>query len=273
LPRQTTTPTSATSAGLSYDFRDKYLLTATFRRDGAARFAPGLRYGNFPSVSAAWRIGEEAFMAGLPFVSDLKVRASWGQLGNSNTAAFPYIFKVSFTPDYGSGNTTLQAPSPVNFPNRNISWEIVETTDFGFDVTLFNKISLLATYYRRNTKDFLYNLPIPYLSGFGSTPVNAGSVLNTGVELELGYNTTFANGLGLNVSGNLTTVKKPGLPPWRPASKSLHRASTEPLSATRSATSTATKPTASTRMPARLPKHCRTPLRVGMPTTGPAPAT
>jgi TonB-linked SusC/RagA family outer membrane protein len=192
---------------VSYDFMDKYLFTASFRRDGTATFAPGLKYGNFPSFSAAWRISEEAFFDGVPVISDLKLRGSWGRLGNSNTSAFPYITQVTFVPDYGSGNTTLQAPTPSNFANRLLSWETVETTDLGFDVTFLNKINLLATYYRRNTKDFLFGLPLPWLSGFGSTPVNAGNVLNTGIELELGYNTTFNNGLSLNLSGNLTTVK------------------------------------------------------------------
>jgi hypothetical protein len=73
---------------ISYDFRDKYLLTATVRRDGSARFAPENRWGTFPSVSAAWRISEEPFFAAVPIISDLKIRGSWGQLGNANTASF-----------------------------------------------------------------------------------------------------------------------------------------------------------------------------------------
>jgi TonB-linked SusC/RagA family outer membrane protein len=192
---------------LSYDFRDKYLLTATFRRDGSARFAPENRWGNFPSVSAAWRVSEEAFFDAIPFISDLKVRASWGQLGNANTAFFPYVFRVSFTPDYGLGGSSRQAPTQAIFPNREVGWETVETTDFGIDVSFFNnKVNLLATYYYRNTKDFLYGLPIPFISGFGSTSVNAGNVLNRGIELELGYSTRLANGIQFDVSGNLTTV-------------------------------------------------------------------
>nr|WP_262890517.1 SusC/RagA family TonB-linked outer membrane protein [Rhodocytophaga rosea] len=193
---------------LSYDFRDKYLLTATVRRDGSARFAPENRWGTFPSVSAAWRISEEPFFDAVPLISDLKIRASWGQLGNANTASFPYVFRVSFTPDYGLGGSSRQAPVQAIFPNREVGWETVETADVGIDVSLFNnKVNFLATYYNRNTKDFLYGLPIPFISGFGSTSVNAGNVLNRGVELELGYSTTIASGLQINVSGNLTTVK------------------------------------------------------------------
>jgi TonB-linked SusC/RagA family outer membrane protein len=193
---------------LSYDYKNKYLLTATIRRDGVAHFARENRYGNFPSVSAAWRISQEPFFASLSFISDLKIRASWGQLGNAQTAYFPSVTRVSVTPDYGFGNSAAQAPSPANLVNPNITWETVETTDFGFDVGLFNnKLNLLATYYNRNTKNFLYYLPVPLISGFGSFPVNAGNVLNRGLELELGYNTTVARDLQLNFSANLTTVK------------------------------------------------------------------
>ncbi len=194
---------------LSYDFANKYLLTFTVRRDGTARFSPegDRRWGTFPSASAAWRIGEEEFMQNLPFITDLKIRGSWGQLGNANTLAFPHIFRVSVTPDYGLGGATIQAPAPVNFVNQNVTWETVTTTDIGVDVSFLNdRLSLLATYYRRETEDFLIFLPIPNITGFGSTPTNAGTVLNTGIELELGYQQSFANGFGFDVSANLTTV-------------------------------------------------------------------
>jgi len=193
---------------LSYDFQNKYLFTATVRRDGTSRFSPvdNRRWGTFPSFSAAWRLGEEEFFA-VPFISDFKIRGSWGQLGNDQTTAFPHIFRVSVTPDYGLGGSTVQAPAPINFVNRNVSWETVETLDAGIDVSFFeDKLSLLATYYRRTTQDFLISLPLPRISGFANTPANVGEVLNTGIELELGYNTVFNNGLSLAVSGNLTTV-------------------------------------------------------------------
>lgn len=194
---------------MSYDYKQKYLLTATFRRDVVAQFAPERRFGNFPSFSAAWRISEEPFFDGITFFSDLKIRASWGQLGNSNIGiTYPYVFRVSFTPDYGIGGTARQAPIQAIFPNRTVGWETVETTDFGFDASFFNnKLTLLATYYHRNTKDFLYSLPISSVAGFDVTSVNAGNVLNQGLELELGYNTNIGKDFRLNLSGNITTVK------------------------------------------------------------------
>ncbi len=196
---------------LSYDFNQKYLFTATVRRDGTSNFSPvdNRRWGTFPSFSAAWRISEEDFFNKGGLISDIKLRGSWGQLGNSNIAtSFPHIFRVSTNPDYALGGNTIQAPVPINFVNENLVWETVETVDVGFDISLFNsRIDLLATYYDRTTKDFLYSLPIPRHTGFGSTPVNLGKVGNRGVELELGYSNTFSNGLNLQLSANITTVR------------------------------------------------------------------
>ena len=202
---------------ISYDFKQKYLLTATVRRDGTAHFAPENRWGTFPSFSAAWRISQEDFMAATGFISDLKIRASWGQLGNANTAQYGHISRVSATPDYALGGSNRQAPTQLRLPNKDLGWETVESMDFGFDVSLFgDKVSLLATYYRRNTKDFLYELPIPFTGGFANIwgpnsnvnlAVNAGNVLNSGFEFELGYKTTITNGIQFDVAANITTVK------------------------------------------------------------------
>ncbi|MEJ1241678.1 TonB-dependent receptor [Chryseolinea sp. T2] len=193
---------------VSYDYKTKYLLTVSVRRDGTAQFSEANRWGTFPSFSAAWRVSQESFFSDVAIVSDLKIRGSWGQLGNSQTFPFPHLSRYSATPDYGVGNTGAQAPAPVNYVNPSIKWETVETLDFGFDLSLWeNKVSLLATYYDRRTKDFLFSLPIPAVAGFTRMPVNAGEVSNRGVELELGYNTTFGNGLTFNVTGNFTTVR------------------------------------------------------------------
>jgi TonB-dependent starch-binding outer membrane protein SusC len=193
---------------LSYDYKDKYLVTATVRRDGTSRFARENRFGTFPAVSAAWRISEEKFFRKNGIISDLKLRGSWGQLGNANTSNFAYIARVIFTPQYPLNNIPLQAPIAPSLPNRDIGWETIESTDLGFDVSLFNnKVNLLATYYRRNTKNFLYSVPISFVSGFGGQDVNVGNVRNTGFEFDLSYNTTVARNVNLRVSGNLTTIK------------------------------------------------------------------
>ena len=193
---------------LSYNYKEKYLLTATVRRDGTSRFAPENRFGTFPAVSAAWIVSEEAFFTKNSIISNLKVRGSWGQLGNANTSNFAYVSRVSFTPQYPIGGTPAQAPISPSLPNPRIGWETVESADFGVDVSLFsNKVTFLATYYNRKTKDFLYGLPVPFTSGFGGTDVNVGAVKNSGFEFDLSYNTKIAREINLNVSGNLTTIK------------------------------------------------------------------
>jgi len=193
---------------MSYNFKERYLLTATVRRDGTSRFAEKNRWGTFPAISAAWRISEEAFFKGVPFISDLKLRGSYGHLGNAETSEFAYISRVRFTPQYPLGGTPSQAPIASNLPNADLFWETVKSTDIGFDASFFNnKVSLLATYYKRNTTDFLLGLPIPFTSGFSSTDVNVGLVRNTGFEFELGYNTSLFKKVNINLSGNLTTVK------------------------------------------------------------------
>jgi TonB-linked SusC/RagA family outer membrane protein len=193
---------------LSYDYQGKYLLTASVRRDGTAHFAESNRYGTFPSVSAAWRISDEAFFENVSGINDLKLRASWGQLGNSQTTPYPHLRRYSVTPDYGVGNTPSQGPVQTTYVNPNIKWETVETLDFGFDISLLqNKINFLATYYNRKTKDFLFTLPVPIMSGFPDMPVNAGEVSNKGIELELGYNGTISEDFIFTIAGNFSTVK------------------------------------------------------------------
>ena len=199
---------------VGYNYGDRYLLTGTLRRDGSSIFNPagGRQWGTFPSFSAAWRLSEEPFFQ-VPAVSELKLRGSWGQLGNDETLAYGYIFLVSTTPDYTlNGNETVMGPVPQAFVNPNLTWETVESWDVGVDVSLFNnRLDVLATYYRRITEDFLINVPIPFLTGFvigdgtASAAVNAGNVLNSGLEFEIDYTASLGDVL-LDVGLNLTTV-------------------------------------------------------------------
>ena len=205
---------------LSYNYADKYLATVSLRRDGASTFAPQHRWGTFPAVSAGWRISQEPFFK-VPWVSELKLRGSWGQLGNSDVpgAEYPHLFQVVITPDYGlNGQTVVKAPAPRGFVNPDLVWETNETVDVGVESGLFqNRIFFSATYYRRNTKNFLVNVPLPWTSGFSTgevygnfaatAPVNSGLVRNTGLELEAGYTLTAPAGIDVRLGGNLTTVR------------------------------------------------------------------
>ncbi len=200
---------------LSYNFNNKYLLTGTIRRDGSSIFNPegDRQWGTFPSVSGAWRISEESFF-NVAGIDELKVRGSWGQLGNDETLPYGYIFLVSTTPDYTlNGDETVQGPVPQSFVNEDVTWETVETWDAGIDITLLNdRLDILGTFYRRLTRDFLIQIPIPALTGFvigeGTTtaPVNAGTVLNSGFEFDVQYRTSVGQNLDLQFGANLTTI-------------------------------------------------------------------
>jgi TonB-linked SusC/RagA family outer membrane protein len=196
----------------TYNYSDRYLLTLSLRRDAASTFAPENRWGTFPAFSAGWRLSQEPFFT-VPWISELKLRGSWGKVGNSTIPAaneYPHLFQVTTTPNYGlNGEDVVQAPAPSGFVNKDLVWESSETFDFGFESGLLeNSVSFSATYYRRDTKDFLVNVPLPLASGFPSgAPVNSGSVRNSGLELEAGYHTVLGGGVDLSLSANFTTVK------------------------------------------------------------------
>jgi TonB-dependent starch-binding outer membrane protein SusC len=194
----------------SYNFDDRYLLTASVRRDGVSSLAPGNQWGTFPAFSAGWRVSQEQFF-NVPWIDEFKLRGSWGQLGNSNIAGgeYPHLVNVRLWAEYEIGGNVALAPTPQpRLANAGLTWETNETRDFGFESTLFNNAFDLAfTVYRRDTRDFLLNVPTPRVSGFHEAPINVGNMVNQGIELEAGYNTQLRNGLALNLSGNLTTVR------------------------------------------------------------------
>lgn len=211
---------------VSYSFKDKYYLDATVRRDGSSNFAPGYKWGTFPGISAAWRISSESFMQSIPMLSDLKIRAGWGQLGNQEvTKDFAYASTISTFPDYnfgsGNGNATGQVrPGAVvaSIPVPDLSWEVATTTNVGFDASLFNnKLTLTAEYYRRTTSGILQEAGLTPSFGVQRTPfggpgsfnnpiLNIGTVRNSGIELSAGYNGAVGD-FTYNLSGNFTSVR------------------------------------------------------------------
>jgi len=174
----------------NYTYNSKYILTATFRRDGSSKFSPGNRYGNFPSFAAGWNISREHFMEKLPFISNLKVRGSWGIIGND---------KIAYTNQYSLTQTmvtVLGNPSSANSAvtysvsgNPNLKWESTTQGDAGLEIGLFkNKLTGEFDYYNRITKDILIPLSTPdYLGNGQSAKVefNAASVKNTGFESKI----------------------------------------------------------------------------------------
>ena len=202
---------------VNYAFKDKYLLSATVRRDQSSRFSANNRSAVFPGVSAGWRISDEAFMKGLTFVSNLKLRAGWGQTGNQNIG--DYNGYTTYTSDLNNGGYSLNGnPNSYNFPftirkfgNPDAKWETTTSTNFGIDASVFNNaLELNLDVWTRKTTDLLYTLPVPYTGGQGDVPArNVASMQNKGVDLMLTYRGTTGSGKGIRyaISGNLSTYR------------------------------------------------------------------
>lgn len=191
-------------ARINYDFKGKYLLEANIRRDGSSRFAEGRKYGTFPSFSAGWRVSEESFFSGISFISDLKLRASWGQLGNQNIGDYPFASTIALGQDFLFGGNVKSGAAQLALANKEISWEKTETTNFGLDLGLLeNRLTISAEYYVRNTSDILLQLPIPMTIGLNAPYQNAGKVQNKGWDLSIGWSdeiNEFTYGVNFNIS-------------------------------------------------------------------------
>ncbi len=175
---------------LNYTFKDRYLLEANVRRDASSRFAKENRVAIFPSVSAGWRLSDEPFMQNLRGVSNLKLRASWGQLGNQQlNRDFPYVANISLGRDnFVFGNTVTTGATQTNLSNSRIQWETTTISNFAVDAGfLNNRLSLTAEYYIRKTTDLLLTLPVPINLGFSPAIQNAGDLKNSGVDLSLDW--------------------------------------------------------------------------------------
>ncbi|MGZ3958719.1 MAG: SusC/RagA family TonB-linked outer membrane protein, partial [Flavisolibacter sp.] len=170
---------------VNYSFNNRYLLTGTVRTDGSSRFGENKKWGVFPSVSGAWRVSEEPFMATLPMINDLKLRASYGIAGNNRIGNYSAIGLLS-TGFYPTGDALQNTVSPSTIANPNLGWEKVLQADVGFDLGLFNnRIRLEADYYNSKSIDLLLNVPVPTITGYSSQIQNIGKVQNTGLEFLL----------------------------------------------------------------------------------------
>ena len=194
-----------------YSFDDRYLLTASFRRDGSSRFGSSNRYGNFPSIAAGWNISNESFFESISnTVSSLKLRASYGELGNQEIGDYLYNAAIASNINYVTGEDQQKWFGAIQtaFNSPNIKWESTKTTNVGLDFGFFqNKLTGTLDYFYKKTSDVLLNVPIPGSAGSVSNPVvNAGTLTNRGVELGLNYNNT-AGKLNYNIFGSFTSVK------------------------------------------------------------------
>jgi TonB-linked SusC/RagA family outer membrane protein len=194
-----------------YSFDNRYLLTASFRRDGSSRFAKANRWGNFPSVALGWNISNESFFKSFPTVlSTLKLRASYGILGNQEIGDYQYNSIVVSNINYVTGQDQHKWFGAIQtaLASPNIKWENTETFNVGFDAGLFNNsLSIAADYFIKRTTDVLLNVPVPGSAGSATNPVvNAGTLQNKGVELGLNYSNHLGK-INYSVFGTFTAVK------------------------------------------------------------------
>jgi TonB-linked SusC/RagA family outer membrane protein len=212
------TPTTLVSQFLraDYSYNDKYLLSATVRRDGSSRFGETNRYGVFPSFSAGWRISEESFLAGVDFLSDLKIRGGYGTMGNQ-LAVSPqnqfYLYGgATGETNYdlnGAGSSSLQGFRPTRIGNPDAKWETNTTTNVGFDGGILdNKLQFSFDWYVKQTNDLLYNPLLPGTAGAASVPyINIAQMKNTGFDIQLTYKKIVNNDLSFDATFTLTHYK------------------------------------------------------------------
>ena len=199
---------------VNYDFAGRYLFEANLRADASSRFADGHRWGYFPSFSAGWRVSEEAFMEGTKsWLSNFKIRGSWGQLGNQEALSdyYPAINTYSINAKYAFDGKVTSGYYQSSYKINTITWEKATTWGVGVDLGfLDNKITASVDYYNRLTDGILISVDAPYEFALGSYLDNVGQMRNQGVEMSLNYNDKFGEvtvGAGLNVAYNKNKIE------------------------------------------------------------------
>lgn len=194
---------------VGYSYKSRYVLNAAVRRDGSSRFGPDNRWGVFPSFSAAWNVSNERFFENIGFISSLKLRASWGQLGNQEIGNYPWSSLVS-TGDYVYvfGDKIVTGATVVETGNSKVRWESSTQTNFGLDLSILkDRLSLTADLFRKRTDDILVRVELPKSGGAQNPPyVNAASVENKGFEIGLIYKDRVGT-FNYNIGANFSTIR------------------------------------------------------------------
>lgn len=201
---------------VNYAFDGKYLAEFNLRADASSRFAKGNRWGYFPSVSAGWRLSEEEFIRNLGIFDNLKLRASWGKLGNqnigssSNSDYFPYLTVLTqdYSNSYNYNNTLAPGAAVTGLVDQDITWETTTSTDIGVDMGfLKNRLSVEADYFMKKTTDIIVQLPIPLIMGGLTAPFeNVGEIKNNGFELNVNWQDNISKDFSYNIGANFTYV-------------------------------------------------------------------
>ena len=200
-------------ARLQYDYKGKYLLSAVVRRDGSTRFGPGNKFGYFPSGSIGWVASDEEFMSDSDFFDLLKVRASYGILGNDRIPDYRFVSLLTGEGTYFFGGNDAEdevfGTASGGISNPLIKWEKQKTLDIGLDMRILNrKVDITTDYFKRRTEDLLVSPQVSGLLGTGAAPiVNAGIVENTGIEFAIGYSDNFSDDFKFSIKYNVTAIK------------------------------------------------------------------
>ncbi|MGJ7030289.1 SusC/RagA family TonB-linked outer membrane protein [Niabella hirudinis] len=202
---------------INYTFMDKYILNATLRADGSSKFAPGNRWGYFPSAAVAWKIKEEKFLQNVDFVNDLKLRLSYGESGNNRIAndSWRFLFAPSQNRSYGAGDVSQVYYNLVNnsLPNPELQWETTVSRNFGIDFSLFkNKLNGAIDLYKNTIKGLIIDNAIPPYTGFKTQLVNLGQTSNQGFEIGLSApiieKKDFSLSASFNIGRNIPRIDK-----------------------------------------------------------------
>lgn len=191
-------------ARANYNFNNKYYLSVSARRDGSSVFSTDARWGNFYSVGASWRLDQEAFIQDISFIDRLKLRASYGEVGNDDLGDF-FLSQPRYGLTSNAGNPAIVWSE---IGNANLQWETIESFDVAIEFSLFNNfLDGSLEYYRRNSSDLLYDLPIALSNGLNSFPTNIGDMYNSGIELGLTANLISKRDFRWNVTVQASTFK------------------------------------------------------------------
>lgn len=194
---------------INYVYDSKYLFEANVRRDGSSRFAKGNQWGTFPSFSAGWIISKEGFMSNLGWLNSLKLRASWGKLGNENIGngrLYTASDILSSGVNYSLGGTLYSGVAIRNLTNKNLTWETSQQLNFGVDIALSSGIEVTVDYFDKKTKDLLWPQGIPLTMAKNAPYVNNGEVENKGIETSFTYRKTFSNDMKFRATFNASHI-------------------------------------------------------------------
>ena len=204
-------------ARLNYNFKGKYLFNAAIRSDGSSRFGANNRWGTFPSLGAGWVVSDEAFMSDLPAVTFLKLRGSWGIIGNNNLGNYTSYALINNTVNGVFGNTVATGAAVSSLANPNLGWETTTQLDLGFDLNMYNdRINFAYDYYTKNTTNLLYAVQIAQESGFGNFNDNIGEIKFWGHEFSVNTKNTvgkvkWTTNANISFNRNVVVALAPGI--------------------------------------------------------------